>query len=467
MPNNNGEKQVKNNINSNNNNGGNRLQPERKENTVAKQQRPAGNAKAPQQQQPRTPVTNPVAGNGNVPDAQGNGKKSGGGHFQGGKRRPGKGGGRPDQQGQERNRNDKAQQPGNQQRNKRPAQGGPAPRHKHEPEDAVKLSVPLLDDDFIYFPDDKKKKPESDYVVTEEAINAILDGKPEVEDDRPRTEVIGIRFKKVGKMYYFSPNGVTAKVGNSAIVETARGTEFGQVCMANKMVLSENIVQPLRPVLRLATPEDIAHNEENAAKEKEAFRVCLEKIVAHELDMKLVDAQYTFDNQKLIFYFTSAGRVDFRDLVKDLASVFRIRIELRQIGIRDEAKLMGGLGVCGRPLCCASYLTDFVQVSIKMAKEQNLSLNSSKISGACGRLMCCLRYEYDTYQKEIAATPPVDSVVETPDGRGTVTEINPLAGTVKVRVADKQDTTVVKQYKRELCRLISSKKSEEQADKSK
>lgn len=317
-------------------------------------------------------------------------------------------------------------------------------------------TVPILfEDDFLVFPEDKKKKKELDYVVTQEAIDAILNEKPPVEDDRPRTEVVGIKFNKVGKTYYFAPNGITAKVGDFAIVETARGVEFGQVYLANRMVLSDSIVQPLRPVLRLATDEDVAHNENNVNSGKEAFRICLGKIADHGLDMKLVDAQYTFDNQKLIFYFTSAGRVDFRELVKDLASVFRIRIELRQIGIRDEAKLMGGLGVCGRPLCCASYLSDFVQVSIKMAKEQNLSLNSSKISGACGRLMCCLRYEYETYQREIALMPPVDSIVDTPDGRGTVTEISPIAGTVKVRVADKQDTTVVKQYDRELCKVIS------------
>ena len=461
MPNYNGEKQVKsNNIN--------RPQPEKKDNQILKQPRQNSNGNAVHQQQNCATAANSGAGNVNT----GNGGKKGNyGHFRGGRRRQGNAGAKPEQTGNQalqsgQNRAEKPQQQKNAQKDRKPSQSS-APRQKHEPDDAVILSVPMLDDDFIYFPDEKKEKPDSDYVVTEEAINAILDGKPEVGDDRPRTEVIGIRFKKVGKMYYFSPNGVTAKVGDSAIVETARGTEFGQVCMANKMVLSDNIVQPLRPVIRLATAEDIAHNEENAAKERDAFRICLEKIAAHELDMKLVDAQYTFDNQKLIFYFTSAGRVDFRDLVKDLASVFRLRIELRQIGIRDEAKLMGGLGVCGRPLCCASYLTDFVQVSIKMAKEQNLSLNSSKISGACGRLMCCLRYEYDTYQKEIAVTPPVDSLVDTPDGRGTVTEINPLAGTVKVRVADKQDTTIVKQYKRELCRVISAKKSEDQTDQSK
>ena len=312
----------------------------------------------------------------------------------------------------------------------------------------------LSDDDFICFTDSKKKAPEEEYTFTEEELDAILaEDKPQ-QDDRPRTEIIGIRFKKVGKMYYFSPNGLSIRAGESAILETARGIEFGEVCLGNRMVPTEDIVQPLRSVVRIATEEDIAHNKENEQKEADAFKVCLEKIAEHELDMKLVDAQYTFDNSKLLFYFTSAGRVDFRDLVKDLASVFRTRIELRQIGIRDEAKLMGGLGVCGRPLCCATFLSNFVQVSIKMAKEQSLSLNSNKISGACGRLMCCLRYEYDTYQEEIANTPPIDSVVETPDGKGTVIEMSPLAGTVKVKFVSGQDQTV-KTFKRELCTIIS------------
>lgn len=333
-----------------------------------------------------------------------------------------------------------------------------------EPAVFEKSSTSVIDDsDFIFFKDLNDENKEPKYVFTEEELDAILEEKEPVVDDRPRTEIIGIRFKKVGKMYYFAPNGLTASVGDCAIVETARGIEFGQVCLGNHMVPDENIVQPLRPVLRIATPEDLAHNQENNEKEKEAFRICLEKIAAHELDMKLVDAQYTFDNSKLIFYFTSAGRVDFRDLVKDLASIFRIRIELRQIGIRDEAKLIGGLGVCGRPLCCASFLSDFVQVSIKMAKEQSLSLNSNKISGTCGRLMCCLRYEHETYQSEIALTPPVDSVVDTPDGRGVVTEISPLAGTVKVKIEDKQET-VLKTYKRELCTVISRPAPEKDTD---
>ncbi len=326
------------------------------------------------------------------------------------------------------------------------------------------LTSTLPDDDWLYGISElePKKKPVREYTFTEEELDAILAERPaKVEDDRPRTEVIGIRFKKVGKMYYFDPNGITAKVGDSAIVETARGAEFGQVCLANTRVLSENIVQPLRPIVRLATKEDIAHNEENSKKEAEAFRVCIDKIAAHKLEMKLVDAQYTFDNSKLIFYFTSAGRVDFRDLVKDLASVFRTRIELRQIGIRDEAKLMGGLGICGRPLCCASHLSDFVQVSIKMAKEQGLSLNSTKISGTCGRLMCCLNYEYSTYQDEIAKTPPVESIVDTPEGRGVVTEISPLAGTVKVKITTKQDT-VFKTFHRDECQIIEKKEIKEE-----
>ena len=231
--------------------------------------------------------------------------------------------------------------------------------------------------------------------------------------------------------------------------------------MANRHVTEQSIVQPLRHIVRVATEADAAHHENNRLREKEAFDICQEKISKHGLDMKLVEAQYTFDNSKLLFYFTSAGRVDFRELVKDLASVFRTRIELRQIGIRDEAKLLGGLGACGRALCCSGFLADFAQVSIKMAKEQNLSLNSNKISGTCGRLMCCLRYENDTYEQEIRKTPPVDSVVKTPDGNGTVTEINPLAGMVKVRITDKQDNVTLKAYHRDLVTVISRPKAEE------
>ncbi|MBE6597547.1 MAG: stage 0 sporulation protein [Ruminococcaceae bacterium] len=269
-------------------------------------------------------------------------------------------------------------------------------------------------------------------------------------------EVIGIRFKSSGKTYYFDPSGLTLKRNMHAIVETARGLEFGDVALANTFVSESDIVPPLRPVVRIATEADIQHHKDNKQKEQDAFVKCNERIMAHGLDMKLIEAQYTFDNTKLLFYFTSAGRVDFRELVKDLASVFRTRIELRQIGIRDEAKLIGGLGMCGRPLCCSLFLNDFAQVSIKMAKEQNLSLNFTKISGACGRLMCCLRYEHETYEEEIKKTPPVDSTVKTEDGVGTVTEINPLAGTIKVRLNDKPDTPP-KSYHRNNVTVLQAK----------
>lgn len=260
--------------------------------------------------------------------------------------------------------------------------------------------------------------------------------------------IVGIRFRTGGKTYFFDPGKETCTIGQNAIVETARGIEFGEICISNRMVDQSLVVQPLRPILRLATPEDIAHNKENHEREAEAYRIGVEKILAHKLDMKLVTVQYTFDNSKLLFYFTSAGRVDFRDLVKDLASVFHIRIELRQIGIRDEARMIGGLGACGRPLCCHTFLSDFGQVSMKMAKEQNLSLNSSKISGCCGRLMCCLRYEYDTYVEEIRRTPAVGSFVNTPDGPGVITEIFPLIGEVKVHLRNQSDAAP-KKYKRE------------------
>lgn len=274
--------------------------------------------------------------------------------------------------------------------------------------------------------------------------------------NEPEIEVVGIRFKSSGKTYYFEPNGIEFKVGSRAIVETARGLEYGEVAIANTMVKESNTVPPLRPVIRKATEADVKHHAENKEKEEEAFKVCNEKIIAHKLDMKLIDAQYTFDNTKLLFYFTSSGRVDFRDLVKDLASVFRTRIELRQIGIRDEAKMVGGLGLCGRSLCCSLFLTDFGQVSIKMAKEQNLSLNSSKISGICGRLMCCLRYEHDTYEYEIKRTPPVDSLVRTVDGIGVVTEISPLAATIKVKLNSSPDTPP-KSYKRDEVTVLKKK----------
>ena len=275
-----------------------------------------------------------------------------------------------------------------------------------------------------------------------------------------KTEVVGIRFKSMGKVYYFDPNGHNLKSGVGVIVDTARGQEYGEVAMANSLVSSSEIVPPLRVVIRPATKADVDHHAENKAKEAEAFRLCQQKIADHGLEMKLVDAQYTFDNTKLLFYFTSSNRVDFRDLVKDLASVFRTRIELRQIGIRDEAKLTGGLGMCGRPLCCTLFLYDFDQVSIKMAKEQNLSLNSAKISGICGRLMCCLKYEHEAYEYEIKRTPPVDSLVRTENGDGIVTEISPLQGTIKVRLLASPEVPP-KTYHRDAVMMLRKKQSTE------
>lgn len=266
--------------------------------------------------------------------------------------------------------------------------------------------------------------------------NEILNADETAAASPEQFEIVGVRFKNNGKIYYFAPGDLKLDVDMHVIVETSRGMEFGFVAIANRTVPAKEVVLPLRSVIRTATEEDEERHEKNVEKETEAFNICLDKIELHKLDMKLVDVEYTFDNSKLLFYFTAEGRIDFRDLVKDLASIFRTRIELRQIGIRDEAKMMGGLGVCGRPFCCCSFLDDFVQVSIKMAKEQNLSLNSAKISGTCGRLMCCLRYEYDTYVEEIAKTPKIDSVVLTPEGEGVVVETTPLAGLIKVKMND-------------------------------
>lgn len=246
------------------------------------------------------------------------------------------------------------------------------------------------------------------------------------------TEIIGVRFKKSSKVYYFSPGKNKIDAGMKVIVETARGVEIGDVTIGNKMVEDTSVVSPLKPVLRIATAQDIRQAEDNVKREKEAFQICQEKIESHNLDMKLVEVEYTFDQNKILFYFTADGRVDFRDLVKDLAAVFRTRIELRQIGVRDEAKLLGGLGICGRKLCCASHLGNFEPVSIKMAKEQNLSLNPTKISGNCSRLMCCLKYEQDAYEDLLKNTPSVGSLVKTSEGKGKVVEVNLLRGLLKV-----------------------------------
>lgn len=301
--------------------------------------------------------------------------------------------------------------------------------------------------------DDFGKIPE---YVTESTAPTVT-----VEDENtPKIHVAGIRFKSNGKIYFFDKGDLDPKDGSFVIVETARGLEYGEVVFGDKAVPETSLVLPLKPVLRPATAEDIKHNEENKQKEREAFEVCSEKIKSHGLDMKLVEVQYTFDNSKLLFYFTSAGRVDFRELVKDLACVFKTRIELRQIGIRDEAKILGGVGPCGRPLCCSTFLSDFTQVSIKMAKEQNLSLNSGKISGCCGRLMCCLQYEYSTYEEEAAKTPHVDSRVKTPDGIGIVTETSPLSGNIKVRL-EGQDTPPKTYHRDNVTRLPRSEHKED------
>ncbi|MBO7303734.1 MAG: stage 0 sporulation family protein [Clostridia bacterium] len=251
-------------------------------------------------------------------------------------------------------------------------------------------------------------------------------------------EIVGVSFREAGKIYYFAPGEFKLSFGDRVILETARGVEIGTVKIANKRVPTSEIVPPLKEITRPATKDDIARDERNKLAELDAALVCKRKIANHGLEMSLVAAEYTFDNSKLIFYFTCETRVDFRELVKDLASTFRTRIELRQIGIRDEAKMMGGLGICGRKFCCAGFLTDFVQVSIKMAKEQNFSLNSAKISGACGRLMCCLRYEHETYEEAIRHTPPVGSVVKTSDGVGTVIETKPLAAEIRVKHDDNE-----------------------------
>ena len=247
-------------------------------------------------------------------------------------------------------------------------------------------------------------------------------------------EVIGVRFKNTGKVYYFDPNGVTLDKGDRAIVETARGVECGEVAMENRDVPEDSIVQPLRKVVRKATKEDLQKVEENHKKEKSAFKACERRIAARGLEMKLVDVEYTFDNSKIPFYFPADARVDFRELVKDLAGMFRTRIELRQIGVRDEAKMLGGIGICGRPFCCGSFLGGFTPVSIKMAKEQGLSLNPVKISGSCGRLMCCLKYEQEAYQDLLKNTPKVGALVSTPEGKGVVTEQNLLTRKLTVRL---------------------------------
>ena len=266
-------------------------------------------------------------------------------------------------------------------------------------------------------------------------------------------KVVGVRFKKAGKIYYFNPVDMNIQKDTYVVVETARGVEFGECVIGIKEISEEDIVAPLKSVLRIATEEDINKHFNNKDKEKEAFEICLKKIQEHELTMKLIDVEYTFDNNKVIFYFTADGRVDFRELVKDLATIFKTRIELRQIGVRDEAKMLGGLGPCGRPMCCSTFLGDFASVSIKMAKEQNLSLNPTKISGICGRLMCCLNYEQSTYEDIRKRMPKVGSIVKTIEGTGEVFSNSTVKESVKVKLK-KDGEEVLQDFKIEDIELI-------------
>ena len=280
-------------------------------------------------------------------------------------------------------------------------------------------------------------------------------------------EVVGIRFKKAGKIYYFDPDGQDMAAGCFAIVETARGIEYGSVIKGNMQVPDEDVVLPLKKVIRVATDEDMVTARENKEKEKEAFDICLEKITKHELDMKLIDVEITFDHNKLIFYFTSDGRVDFRDLVKELAAIFRTRIELRQIGVRDEAKMLNGIGICGRPLCCSTFLGDFHPVSIKMAKEQSLSLNPTKISGICGRLMCCLKYEEEVYEELNKKLPNVGDIISTVDGTGEILSTNVLMQVVKAAVRKSEnDAPTIGFYAVDEIKVIKRKKKAKQESES-
>jgi len=275
-------------------------------------------------------------------------------------------------------------------------------------------------------------------------------------------DIVGVRFKHVGKIYYFDPNGLTIEKGDAVIVETARGIEYGMTELANRSIPEESVVTPLKKVIRVATEEDTRKEESNKKREKEAYGICLEKIKQHKLDMKLIDVELTFDLTKIIFYFTSDGRVDFRELVKELASIFRMRIELRQIGVRDESKMLNGIGICGRTLCCATFLGEFQPVSIKMAKEQNLSLNPTKISGICGRLMCCLKYEEETYEYLNAKLPNEGDLVRTPEGDGEVLAVHVLRQIVKVAVRKKNtDDPNVGFYAVDEIKVLSSRRNKE------
>ena len=271
--------------------------------------------------------------------------------------------------------------------------------------------------------------------------------------------IVGVRFKKPGKIYFFDPGRLKIEKNTYVIVETSSGEEYGEAVIVNRLIPEDKIVSPLKPVIRIATRGDIRHNEDNKRKEKEAMKICLEKIKEHKLKMKLIDVEYKFDNTKILFYFTADGRIDFRELVKDLAAIFKVRIELRQIGVRDEIKRMGGNGVCGRELCCCSFLGNFEAVSIKMAKEQNISLNPSKISGNCGRLMCCLKYEQNVYEEKLERLPKIGAIVETDDGVGEVVGIEVLKEIIKVKFKE-DDETFFKKYNMKDVKIIKNVEKE-------
>ncbi len=276
-------------------------------------------------------------------------------------------------------------------------------------------------------------------------------------------EIVGIRFKKIGKIYFFDTQGIELKKGQSVIVETARGIELGEVAIENRNVEEDKIVSPLKSVIRIATDEDKKIYDDNEARAREAYTICEQKIKEHGLDMKLVDVEYTFDNTKLLFYFTADGRIDFRDLVRDLAAIYKTRIELRQIGVRDEVKMLGGYGSCGRELCCCNHLSDLNPVSIKMAKEQGLSLNPTKISGVCGRLMCCLKHEQNVYEEKLSRLPSVGAIVKTPEGTGTVEDVEVLKEIIKVKI-EKDGDTFRKSFKLKDIEIIKNKKRYEKID---
>lgn len=343
----------------------------------------------------------------------------------------------------------------------------PKPERNEAVTEAAEAEAPLFSE---LLPLEDLNNEEPNYVFDYE--EEVLDGEePATEaesapkEPRKEVEIVGIRFKAASKIYYFSPEGISFAQNEGAIVETARGQEYGFVAIENRMVDETEIFQPLKSVLRKATPEDTEKHAKNKQQEARAAEVWAELVKKHKLVMNLTDVEYTFDNAKLIFYFTADGRIDFRELVKDLAAVFRTRIELRQIGVRDEAKLVGGLGICGMPFCCNRFLSDFAQVSIKMAKEQNLSLSSSKISGNCGRLMCCLRYEQEVYEREYATFPKVDSIVQTPAGNGVITESNFLNGRIKVRM-DGDGAATYKYFTRKEVKVVGrAKSSRDEIDK--